>query len=224
MKTVMFAGAGSVGKTMLLEALEKKARELGQSVLVFKSTTRKSYAKAGLQNEQAALQDPQFNLNHQHELMDHYCQELLRTAERGVETFCDLLICDRTPFDYAGYFFQVFQAQLNLQLISNKREQAHVSMRDVARCSTKTLVYNLAYPAPWSQDTESSDGWRADKTGKNFVWSALVNNELDHARRRGFGLDAKTRPAFLELSPAAERASPEDRALAVLEDLFCAPA
>lgn len=224
MKTVMFAGAGSVGKTKLLEALEEQARAQGLRVMTFLSTTRKSYAKAGLQNEQQALADPQFNLCHQHQLMTEYCNELTEHARRGDEVFCDLLICDRTPYDYAGYFFQVFQPQLDLKLIKSKREQAHQAMAEVVSCSRKTLVYHLPYPAPWSQDTESSDGWRADKTGKNLVWSALVNNELDEARRRGFGPNLRGQPQFLQLSPAAEHALPQERALAVLEDLYNAPA
>lgn len=234
MKTILLAGAGSVGKTELLKAIKQMATQRGLKVAVHLSTTRSSYERAGLANEgeqmarieQGSEQDVQDMMTHQHQVMRDNCRALDETARAcAIRDYkYDLLVADRTPYDYSTYFCTVFQPHITLEMIQAKRRQADVAIEKVILSSVDGvyLLY-FPFPAPWSKDTGSSDGWRADKTGKNFIWSSLVNSELDEANRR-FLSDSKWAaselPHFERLNAFAEHGLPEVRAAAVLGMVF----
>lgn len=200
MKIIMLAGAGSVGKTSALEEIERlttqsaavdevsklaTARDL--SVAVHKSTTRKSYASAGLVREKDALDDVAFNMRFQNEVMGDYCTSLHDAVKEASLRGVDLFVADRSPYDYAGYYLSVFQAALTLEMIQEKRARADAALMDTLIWCDELQLTFLPYPGWWSTDTESSDGWRADKTGKNFIWSAVVESELQAAKYRMSG-------------------------------------
>lgn len=228
MKSILLAGAGSVGKTMLLEALLRMAASRGLAVGTHRSTTRKSYAKAGLQSEGEQMQkieagDLDAMIEHQHIVMRDNGEELISASQRCYGQQCDLFVADRTPYDYATYFFSVFQPRLTLELIQQKRAEADSYVEGVLLRSAATDLVYFPFPAPWSQETVSSDGWRADKTPKNYIWSSLVAAELEEAHRRfqqTHWAGTPACPEFYRLNVFSEQGSPEVRAAALLSDLF----
>lgn len=219
----MLAGAGSVGKTALLEACKKMAEERGLRVQMHYSSTRETYARHGLTGEADALKDPAFNSRFQHEVMTDNIVALLQAMQKAHESReVDLFITDRAPYDYSGYYFTVFRDMLDLAMIDQKRYLCDDAMIQTTRYITNAEVIMLPYPTTWAVDTESSDGWRADKTGKNFVWSCVVEAELADAKRRlavhpsrlGDLINFDRLPSFME------RGSVETRAVGALSKLF----
>lgn len=224
MKVVMFAGAGAVGKTKLLEATQIVAQERHLEVAVYKSNTRATYVQAGLTGEKQALDNEEFNMQFQHEVMRANCEALVAAALAANANSVDLFITDRSPYDYASYYLSVFQSRLTLKMIEQKRTQADEWFCALLRNCEELHGYLLPYPAPWSGEGESSDGWRADKVGKNFIWSAVAESEIADANRRLRSQKKATTPFVpfsLERLPVFfEFASPELRASSVLHRVF----
>lgn len=215
----MLGGAGSVGKTALMNACKEMAEARGLKVATHYSSTRDTYARHGLTNESDALKDPEFNKEFQHEVMSDNIFNLQKAIDHNRDV--DLFIADRTPYDYIGYYFSVFQNDLSLNIIDEKRALCDKTMRELLYPWQHVHVIMLPYPTTWAVDTTSSDGWRADKTGKNFIWSSVVEAELADAQRRLNNTDNVAPPLFVDRLPSfAERGSVETRAVAALMQVF----
>ena len=226
MDLLMFAGAGSVGKTVLMEACKEMAEERGLKVATHHSSTRQSYANAGLAAESDALKDPEFNRLFQHTVMKDNIKALYSVVSANAAharlNKKDLIIADRSPYDYSGYYFTVFQQHLDLELIENKRQQCDDALVRLLQYVDNISIIMLPYPTVWAKDTESSDGWRADKTGKNFVWSNVVEAELNDASRRfAARADCVADHITLTRMPSfVERGSVEARAVGALLSMY----
>lgn len=224
MELLMFAGAGSVGKTTLMEACQLMAEERGLKVAMHHSSTRQSYAKAGLTAESDALKDPDFNRLFQHNVMQDNIDALhsVVVAASVEDNQKDLIIADRSPYDYSGYYFTVFRDSINLALINDKRKQCDRSLVRLLEYVDKINIIMLPYPTAWAIDTESSDGWRADKTGKNFVWSNVIEAELTDAKIRFAGRISNVSDRIIigRLPSFMERGSAEARAVGALTQVF----
>lgn len=229
LKVLMFAGAGAVGKTALLEAIEKMAAARGLKTAVHKSTTRKSYAAAGIASEQEQSQrletgqadEIQTLMQHQHRVMRDNSEALVSAVIAANDSGKHLLLADRSPYDYSGYFYERFQQQLNLETIEAKRREADLAVHGVLEHSEFLRIIHLPWPGHWSRDTVSSDGWRADKTGKNFLWNCVVDSELGEARRRFLSRHiSHDRLDIGRLSSFSERGPIEARAVAALGGIF----
>lgn len=184
MKLIMFAGAGAVGKTSLMNACQELAQGRGIDTVSAFSTTRDTYAKYNLEKEGDALKDPDFNMNFQGEVMSDNMHAMEALVALHENKSGNLVLADRTPYDYASYFFTVFQDRLNIELIDDKRNRCDEAILRLFRFVDEIQIIMLPFPVGWSKDTESSDGWRADKTGKNFLWSSVCEAELYSAERR----------------------------------------
>lgn len=186
------------------------------------STTRRTHSGAGYASEAEFLAAMKANIKlafaHQDEVLEQNARSTLKCLQEAFRMDVDYFVADRSFFDYSGYYFEVFKEHLTLDVIDKKREHVHGFMRQLHAMSLDSpahVVY-LPYPAHWSKDVESSDGYRADKTGKNMTWNAHVTNELhDYARiapdNKGQGL------YFLHrLTDFMEKGSARDRALGIL--------
>lgn len=178
MKVIMFAGPGCVGKTTQLNSIVEKAEAEGRKVAFHKSSTRKSYEAAGLKKEDEALEDPSFNQMFQDKVYDDNLADLLAAITQAKIDEVELFIADRSPFDYIGYYFTVFKDYLTIAKIEEKRNAVKKAMKEIYELNNDTQIVPFLYPVHWSSDTNSSDGWRADKTGKNFIWGSIVLNEI----------------------------------------------
>jgi len=179
MKVLIFAGPGCVGKTTQLELMVKKCEEEGKKVAIHKSSTRKTYAAMGLERESDILNKPLENMSFQDKVFNDNAQDLLEAINKAVEDKVDLFIADRSPFDYIAYYFTIFQQYIKIDDIENKRKAAWQVMREIIALCPSTQIVPFIYPVSWSKDTESSDGWRADKTGKNFIWGSVLISEIE---------------------------------------------
>lgn len=178
MKLLMFAGPGCVGKTTQLEAMVLGAKGMNLKVAFHKSSTRKSYAEVGLSKESEALKDPEFNQTFQDKVYNDNLTDLLKAIDQAKLDEVDLFIADRTPFDYIAYYFTVFQQYLTINKIESKRVDGRKAMQAIYDLNTDTQIVPFLYPVSWSKDTESSDDWRSDQTGKNFIWGSVILNEI----------------------------------------------
>lgn len=176
---IMFAGAGSVGKTTQLKLLSEHLINKNYKVDTFESNTRKTYEKYCMQKESDALSKEEFNKNFQNIVMREYTFELMKQISKAKYNNIDFFITDRSPFDYLGYYLSVFQNDLTINKIEEKRQVVYKAISSIEESNNKIIYINNKYPRHWSKDTESSDGWRADKTGKNYVWSSIVTAEIE---------------------------------------------
>lgn len=222
MELLMFAGAGSVGKTTLMEACKVMAEQRGLNVSTHHSSTRQSYANAGLSAESDALKDPEFNRQFQHTVMKDNISALQDVVMRANHSSdrVDLILADRSPYDYSGYYYTVFRDNLDLALIESKRKQCDESLVQLLQYVHKIHIIMLPYPTAWAEDTESSDGWRADKTGKNFIWSNVIEAELVDATIRFANRKISELITINRLPSFMERGSCETRAVGALTQVF----
>lgn len=188
MKIIMFAGAGSVGKTTQVNELVKLAESKGFKVASHFSSTRKTYARFNLNSEADALKNETFNKTFQHEVFLDNAGELLLALQLAKDNGVEYFFADRTPIDYIAYYFSVFQSSLTIDLINQKRTAAYQVMKRIEQIDNNFTISVVPFPQPWSNDTDSSDGWRADKTGKNFVWSSILSSEIHMAINYNFDL------------------------------------
>jgi len=224
MKLIMFAGAGAVGKTKLLEACVKLAETRRMRVAEHKSTTRKTYERHGYTQESDALSNPETNRLFQHEVMSDNIRALEETVCTAVGRRLDVVFADRTPHDYAAYYFTVFADILDIHTIQRKRDIADTAlarMHNEFDKRVEVVIYMLPFPCYWSVDTDSSDGWRRDTTGKNLLWSNSVEAEVANIKRRleleGFEQNHIT---VKRLPPFFENGTPEERAIGILSEEF----
>lgn len=223
-KLLMFAGPGNSGKTTLLTELALKGgAQRGLEIEIMRSTTRSTYAQAGKENEAQALSDPS-NPEFQDAVMYDFCNSALKFVNTN-NGKCDLIVMDRSPYDYMAYYLTVFAQQLTVEKIDQKRHLADTYMAKLADLGLEEIVITpLPWPMPWSKDTISSDGWRADKTGKNFLWSSVLMSELQEAFRRPglahFRYGVNSRKRLHRLVPFAETGSIEVRAANMLATMF----
>jgi len=225
MKVVMFAGAGSVGKTALMAACVALAEQSGIRVRTHKSTTRKTYEEHGFDKEKDALKDPETNRWFQKRVMHDNIAAFWEAFRIAKEDGAQVLFCDRTPHDYAAYQATVFADTMTIADIEDNRLFADMVMKNIwedgAVDMHQVTIYMLPYPCHWSKDTQSSDGWRHDTTGKNFLWSNTVEAEVMNIQRR-----LQKRGLFHHhinvehLNMFAEMSTPEVRAAIIFGELF----
>ena len=149
MKLLMFAGPGCVGKTTQLDGLVKKAQDNGKKVAFHKSSTRKSYIRAGLDKEASALGDPVFNQTFQDSVYENNINELIKAIEQAKLDDIDLFITDRSPFDYIAYYFTVFEQYLTIDKIEEKRDLVKKAMQTIYELNSDTQIVPFLYPVQW---------------------------------------------------------------------------
>jgi hypothetical protein len=221
MKILMFAGAGSVGKTQLMEACVKLAEQHGIRAVVHKSTTRQTYEKHGFNKERDALANLETNRWFQKEVMQDNIIALNMAVEDAEQRGCQILICDRTPHDYAAYQFTVFAEQMTIHEIEDKQMFADHTLKCFFDAAHTVDIYMLPFPCYWSRDTQSSDGWRHDTTGKNFLWSCAVESTVMNIKRRLENKGAYHHHISVKhLNLFADKANPDVRAAIIFGDLF----
>jgi hypothetical protein len=147
----------------------------------FKSNTRQTYAEFKLSDEGKALSDEAFNLKFQEKVFDNFKTELHTAIHKALDDKKDYFVCDRSMHDYIGYYLSVFQNTLTIEKINEKQTLLKRSLNQLIssiiekNVHSEIHVFSMNFPANWSVETESSDGWRKDKTPKNFMWSVTIS-------------------------------------------------
>lgn len=183
MPIILLSGAGSVGKTETLHALHKIVADTGNSVTVTLSSTRDTYARLGITEERLFLTNKSVEekMAFQRIVFLDNCDRLVKAAGDKSRYF----ISDRSPYDYIGYWTTVFSDYMTLAMLTERRKAADDCIAAIMGADPSQYechTWFFPYPAHWSKDTKSSDGWRADDTGKNLSWSAAVRDHLAYSR------------------------------------------
>lgn len=174
MKLMMFTGVGATGKTTVAQRLKE---ELG--AIIVESPVRKTFEEAGLATEVSMLDlhlDKQLDL--QAKIYENYIKLVYSTIEEAYRNNPNsIIIAERSPADYLAYQAYIFNHCLTLADIDRKQARTSHAFINIRRQIDTSLVY-FPFPAPFSKDTESSDGYRSDSSGKNYLWSCVLDNML----------------------------------------------
>lgn len=183
MKAILLAGAGAVGKTATVNALNTVCARRDLRFLATYSSTRETYARLGVTNERAALAENSVAANKelQRQVFTDNANRLLNTADQALRTEKQVVLADRTPYDYSAYWNTIFQSSLTLAEIDDRIKLSTACLKHMLMKDDRITidVWFFPFPQPFSKDTESSDGWRADHTGKNLAWSAHLRDQLE---------------------------------------------
>ena len=182
LKVVFLAGPGGVGKTSVSLALLAQADELCINATLAPSTTRRSHAEFGGLNEQdTATLTPERMRALQDKVFADYRESLAEQVTRAKANGTELLVIDRSPYDYASYYVQN-EPTLVLEQVVEKLALADSAMQAVADSKdVETYMWLFTFPTSWSASSPVSadDGWRRAPAGKNWVWSALIEQLVD---------------------------------------------
>jgi hypothetical protein len=175
---VFTSGAGSTGKTSVVDALKTMAPVFGKKVVSMPSITRSVYAELGINSEGAALD---MNIEDQKRLQTAINTKYYSSAEQflNANQDADLVVIDRSPYDHITYYMHGLMMHTTAPEISGKRLTANAWIRNIARGCDMVNVVFFPFPEPWHTETESSDGFRRDPSGKNLVWSMLLEKMLE---------------------------------------------
>jgi hypothetical protein len=201
MRIILLAGPGAVGKTTQLNELIRIGNERGFKIASHFSSTRDTYKRFNISNEPEALKDEEFNKIFQQEVFKDNSKALVEKVYQAAENGVEYFFADRSPLDYIAYYFSVFHNSLTIETINKKRADAYEVMQKLQVFDDNITISVFTFPRGWSKDQESSDGWRADKTGKNFLWSSILFTEVKLACGNGFKI------------PELDTTSPEELAL-----------
>lgn len=176
MKLIMLAGAGATGKTTIAKALAET-----KGAVVVESPVRKTFADFGLKAEADMGSFPRhIQVDLQHKILENYGASLTQALEDNKDNPNALIVTERSPADYVAYQFFIFGDALTLFKIESGRAKIRTIMHEISIKFPRfeQYIFKFPFPAPFSVDTESSDGWRSDATGKNYLWACALDHEL----------------------------------------------
>lgn len=192
---VFNSGAGRTGKTSVVNAIKAMAPVFGRKVVSMPSITRSVYAELGIPDEGTALDmsvDMQLRL--QAAINAKYyssAEEFLKASQDA-----DMVMIDRSPYDHISYFLHGMMMHTTVDEVKGKIEHANEWMAMMGGFCSKQYIVNFPFPEPWHTETQSSDGFRRDPSGKNLVWAMLLDKLLLDASwfLRGRGITFMTFP------------------------------
>jgi Ni2+-binding GTPase involved in maturation of urease and hydrogenase len=168
------SGAGAVGKTsVVLKALEY-ADAYGLKIISVPSTTRQVYAALGISTEKAATEmstEEQFHL--QEAIHNSYYENTAKFIRENQDV--DVIMIDRSPYDHVSYQLHNMARHLTLKDVQEDLKRAHQFMLLIVQNASQTILMQYKFPDYWhTYETESSDGFRYDSGGKNFLWASAL--------------------------------------------------
>lgn len=191
MRRVFFTGAGGVGKTSVILALEKLLAAKGLKSYTFLSVSREFFKSMGLTTEQAGLERRESDRKvFQRDLFQFYCQRLLTAQEEAKAIGAQVFISDRSPHDHLAYLVYNSPNLLTLDELQELRlkacEMFNYTNGGVDDCS----VFHFPCVTPWICEATVKDEMRHAPPGKNFMVDALIeslSSDIDgycHSRER----------------------------------------
>lgn len=190
MRRVFFTGAGGVGKTSVLNSLEKKLSDQGIPYVTFLSISREFFKAQGITSEQAGLERCEADrLTFQAAMFDFYCQAIERACDCARANGAQVFVSDRSPHDHLAYLIYNTPNLLTLNHLQNLRQRA-IQIFDSKKgpWADPCSVFHFPCTASWMTSTLLQDGMRHAPPGKNFMVNALIeslSSDLDiyHHRR-----------------------------------------
>lgn len=180
---VMFhAGVGGVGKTSVVSKVLEMAPVFGRRVTSMPSITRSVYAKLGITGEKVATEmTPEAQFRLQYAIQDAYYNGVEEFIAKSTEDGVDLVLIDRSPMDHVSYLLHNMAFHMTLADVNDNLDHAWGWLAKLAEeCSVMSILY-YGYPEPWhfaKPEEESSDGFRFDAGGKNYMWNCILESLL----------------------------------------------
>lgn len=168
---VCFLGVGGVGKTSVLEELNDNRQDLPFSFSTCPSPTRLAYSKLGLSTESEALALPL-------EQKENFQTVVYETYKEVVSAFVadnqhvDVLIFDRSAYDYASYQLVSFP-NWSVQKVRNLEVDVQRFYASTFRDHAVSHFY-FPFPAPWLFEDTAYDDFRYRPHAKNYVWDSSL--------------------------------------------------
>jgi predicted ATPase len=181
---VLNSGAGGVGKTSVVTKVMEFAPSFNKRVVTMPSPTRSVYARLGISTEKKATE---MTLQEQFDLQDAIHEAYYSHAESFIlgNQDADLIMIDRSPLDHVSYLLHNLAREMTMTQVNERVSQAYSWMFEQS-LNARTLQI-LCYPFPQSwhveTDNDSSDGFRFDKGGKNFLWACVLDSLLDKVNK-----------------------------------------
>lgn len=207
---VMNAGAGGVGKTSVVTEAKRLGDELGYRVAVMPSITREVYASLGIPTEGSALtMSLETQLKLQNAVMETYSKRVVEFVRNN--SYAELILIDRSPYDYVAYFFHNLGMTISLAEALERQQEALNVIKTVLGMSDRLIIQYYKFPDFWhTTETESSDGFRSDKGGKNIMWDMILYSMLTRLKT------SSTTPTLQVTEWPLDGMSVRDRALHLL--------
>ncbi len=195
MRRVFFTGAGGVGKTSVILALEKLLAAGGVKSYTFLSVARDFFRSMGLTTEQAGLERRESDRKaFQMELFQFYCQRLVAAQEEAKAAGAKVFISDRSPHDHLAYLIYNSPNLLTLAELQGLRLKANELFNNYTNgCAENCSVFHFPCVTPWICEATTKDDMRHAPPGKNFMVDALIESlsaDIDgyyHDRQRIIG-------------------------------------
>lgn len=164
---VFFMGSGNTGKTSVLKVLEKTL-DLKHDVLL-SSITRQFYKKNNVENEIEfnKLKDME-KFEFQFKLLNFYIEQFNNSIKENKNYYVDRCIIDHCAYT-------IFQGKnvLSKNDFDNIKLICFNFFKSLQDSFNITICY-FPFPAPWSLENGSSDGFRDDNFSKNYILDSLM--------------------------------------------------
>lgn len=226
LNVIFLSGAGGVGKTSVAKALKLQCEDEGLKALIVPSTTRASYAKAGVRDEaHGASLGTAGQIILQNQIFEDYCENLKNCVKEAARNGYDVICVDRSPYDHISYILQLVPS-LDLEFIEKRLDCAEKICSDLIQdywvkngiVEIIPSVWFFAYPTAWAKsvDINIDDGFRYAPAAKNYVWSLCLQQMLKHQAQN---ILYKAKKTFrLREFEAYNNSTPEQRALHILRE------
>lgn len=174
------SGAGGVGKTTAVKKVVELATDFSLTVAVMPSITRSVYARLGIVGEKEAtemtvLEQILLQTEIQKTYYDSSLQFLLENADK------DVVMIDRSPLDHISYLLHNLAFHLSLSEVLDYTGHAWDWLHSLRQYSSVVAIQYYNFPEPWhlaADPRDSSDGFRFDAGGKNYMWNCLLETFL----------------------------------------------
>lgn len=176
------AGVGGVGKTSVVQKIVEFAPAFGRSVAVMPSITRSVYARLGITGEKTATEmTPEMQFTLQREIQKTYYESSVKFVLDNIDK--DVVMIDRSPLDHISYLLHNLAFHMSLQECLDATGHAWDWLHDLRQACSALVILYYGYPEPWhiaAGERESSDGFRFDSGGKNFMWDCILQSLLNN--------------------------------------------
>lgn len=168
-RVVYLAGVGGVGKTTMVDAIEKSMPD----VMIVRSASRKAYVDKGVTERQALAETEDQRIEFQTQIFKDYKQ----SWDDAIYSDAQVILFERSPFDYLSYQAATLPT---LSLAAYEAGQ-YVAQHMMAFADLHQTILYVPFPVPWERAetaSESEDEVRYAPSGKNLAWDSVLRRMI----------------------------------------------
>ena len=169
--------------------------------------------------------DESDRMDFQFELFEYYIEHTIQYIidQDRLENSASVIVIDRSPIDHLAYTINASPSMSHSQyryLLS----RIDRFFRHLFNLKYQVYVYAFPYPTPWIQDSDSSDGFRFDPFGKNYLISVLIRYEISQWIQRNKNYDVfRYAPLYVDERESTESKTyytPKERATFIMNSFM----